>query len=143
MKKIILFLAVLAFGNSFGQTMTIYNNTMFNTITVEYREMDCNGAVNLITTPPIPPGGSYGPATISAGYTHFPWADSYETSTGIPQNTYLLTGMLPNTFFPNCGVSGPIFTSGCNYTQFCTANWTEIPITPSNGKADVIIEYNP
>ena len=137
MKKLILIISLFIFGNFYGQTMTIINNTL-NTITVEYRETDCNGTTNLISTT-LAPNATYGPVSITSGYTHFPWATSFETSTGIPQNTPLLTGILPNAFFLTCSVT-PNASSPCLYMQNCTATWTDIPI--GSGLADVIIEFN-
>jgi len=143
MKKLILSLSILLSISTYSQTMTIINNTL-NTITVEYREMDCStGTSNIISTT-LAPFSTYGPVTITAGYTHFPWATSFETSTSIPQNTPLLTSVLPNPSFPSCSVSPPNASSACLYMQNCTATWTEtpVPVIPPNGLYDIVIEFN-
>lgn len=136
MKKLILFISLFAIGNAFGQMITI-NNSTSNTITVEYRKMDsCNNPVVVSVT--INPFTTIGPTSIGAGYTHFAGSTSFDVNTGVPQNAYILTGMLPNANFPTCSVT-PNASSPCMFSTPCTVSWTDNPI--GGGLADVDILF--
>ena len=117
MKKIILFIAVFAFGNSYGQVLTVVNNSGV-TVDFTYQEWDnvnCQSAGTPITITGIGIGTS-SPLTLSnPGATHFAWG--HFSSGGVTQTNTFLT-------FITCLMGGNTF-SWCPFGSIYQARWTE------------------
>ncbi len=122
MKKLILIISLFIFGNSYGQTLTINNNTT-NTFDLDYIEITGGGTCPQSNfTIAIGASASVGPIGLVSG-AKFMYAVAFETAGGV--RTGPVSQVLASLPPAGCSISGGIFSANCPFTTPCVATWTE------------------